>query len=242
MEFTYDAYISLIHLLKQKGYRNASYLDHEQYNKVFILRHDIDCSLEKALQMANIEKDLEVKATYFALVSTGFYNILSKSSNELLKQITCLGHEIGLHFDEKRYQIESVRDLERYIEYEKNILEGSLGKTVQAISMHRPSEWILKSNHQFKGLINTYSKEFFFDYKYLSDSRMHWREDIIGIIQKGEYERLHILTHPFWYSEDSNDIKNRLKCYIHQAKQDRNFQLKDNIRNIEDLLLMDDIR
>ncbi len=236
MEFTYDAYISLIHLLKQKGYRNASYLDHEQYNKVFILRHDIDCSLEKALQMANIEKDLEVKATYFALVSTDFYNILSKSSNELLKQITCLGHEIGLHFDEKRYQIESVRDLEIYIEYEKNILEESLGKTVQAVSMHRPSEWILKSNHQFKSIINTYSKEFFFDYKYLSDSRMHWREDIIGIIKRGEYERLHILTHPFWYSFSAKSIKKRITDFITQAKVDRYMSLKDNIKDLEEIL------
>ena len=77
MEFTYDAYRSLLELLKQRGYEFASFNNYSIMPMPVILRHDIDNSLVKALEIAKIENECNVKSTYFALLSTDFYNIFS---------------------------------------------------------------------------------------------------------------------------------------------------------------------
>jgi peptidoglycan/xylan/chitin deacetylase (PgdA/CDA1 family) len=241
MEFTYNAYKTLLDLLKQKGYKDALYHNYHSFERIVILRHDVDNSLPKAIEFAKIENEHNIKSTYFVLLSTDFYNIFSKQSDLLLKEISALGHDIGLHFDEKRYPINCEKDLERYVDYEKKILEEVLGKTVRAVSMHRPSPWILENNIQFKELINTYSDEFLQRFKYLSDSRMYWREDVIGIINSAKFDKLHILTHPFWYAQETGEIKSRVKRFINGANKERYLQLKDNIRNLEDILEIEEV-
>lgn len=59
----------MIGLLREKGYSFADYLNYSNFNKAVILRHDVDFSLEKALEMAEIEKKEEVQSTYFILNS-----------------------------------------------------------------------------------------------------------------------------------------------------------------------------
>lgn len=236
MDFTYKWYINLIDLLKKKSYQFTNYIDYKTINKPVIFRHDVDNSIEKALQIAKIENGNDIKSTFFVLLSSNFYNIFSKKSNALLREIKSLGHIIGLHFDEKAYEINSKEELEQYVEYERNVLEGVLEIDIDVVSMHRPSKWILENDIQFENVINSYSKEFLHQFKYLSDSRMHWREDILGIIESQEYDKLHILTHPFWYAEYTGDIKERVSGFIKEANKNRYYQMRENIRNIEEIV------
>lgn len=138
MNFTYKSFIELINLLKVMNYQFTNYKEYKKVNKPVIFRHDIDNSLEKALEIARIEHDNKIKSTYFVLLSTDFYNIFSKKSNAILREIINLGHEIGLHFDEKRYEINSSSDLEHYIKYEQDILQRALNIKINCVSMHRP--------------------------------------------------------------------------------------------------------
>lgn len=236
MEFTYEAYIELISLLKRNNYTFSKYTNFNKINKPVILRHDVDISLEKALDMAKLEFQNGVSSTYFVLLSTNFYNIFSKESNEILFEIMDLGHEVGLHFDEKRYEIKDEEDLEKYIQYEKDVLEKALNKEVNMVSMHRPSKWILENDIQFKSIINTYSIEFLHHFKYVSDSRMHWREDIISVIKSNDYDRLHILTHPFWYANERQDINEKLVEFIGNGRKQRYKDLSLNIRDLKLLI------
>lgn len=236
MDFTYDSYIELIDLLKNKGYEFTNYIDYENVEKPVIFRHDIDNSLEKALELAKIEYNNQINSTYFVLLSTDFYNIFSKSSFEILSQIINLGHDIGLHFDEKRYDISNLEDLEYYVDYESEILGKALDIDIKAVSMHRPSKWILEKDMKFKNTINSYSKTFLEEFKYLSDSRMHWREDVLGIIEASEYDKLHILTHAFWYSKINGTINDKIMNYIDKAKDERYYQFRDNISDIDKII------
>lgn len=102
--------------------------------------------------------------------------------------------------------------------------------------MHRPSKWILENDIQFDNIINSYSKEFIFNFKYLSDSRMHWREDVLNIIENENYDRLHILTHPFWYANRKETINKKIIRFMNDAKMDRYGYLKDNIRDIDEII------
>lgn len=241
MDFTYKEYIDLINMLKQNNYKFTNYRDYKNIKRPVIFRHDIDNSIERALEIAKIEKANDVKSTFFVLLSTDFYNVFSKKSNALLREIIGNGHRIGLHFDEKRYQINNKEELEQYIECEKDIIGGVLDTIIDTVSMHRPSKWILENDIQFDNIINSYSKEFLHQFKYLSDSRMHWREDVLGIIESQEYDKLHILTHPFWYAENKGDIKERVSGFIREANRDRYYQMKDNIRDIEEIVRLGEV-
>lgn len=236
MDFTYKDYINLINLLKQKNYEFTDYNSYKNIRKSVIFRHDVDNSLEKALEVARIEKENSVNSTFFVLLSTDFYNVFSKKSDSIIKEILNYGHKIGLHFDEKKYAIKSKEELENYIEFEKNILEVVFDIVVDAVSMHRPSKWILENDIQFKNVINSYSKEFLHQFKYLSDSRMYWREDVLKIIESRQYEKLHILTHPIWYAEHRGDIKERVSDFVKGANKDRYYQMKDNIKDIDEIV------
>jgi hypothetical protein len=239
MEFTYKGYEILVNALKEKSYVFADYHDYERYSRCVILRHDIDNSIEKAVELAALERELGVKSTYFTLVTSDFYNPGSKKNIEGLRKIQSLGHEIGLHFDEMAY--DGVDDVVGTIKKESKLLSDILGTTISTVSMHRPSQKTLEANYEIPGMINSYGKTFFNDFKYLSDSRRRWREPVLDIINSGQYDRLHILTHAIWYNDIEMDIHNTIKDFVTSANQERYYQEKENIKDIESILDISEI-
>ena len=202
MEFTYTAYKKIIKFLRQNGYQITNYHNFGNTDRCVILRHDIDNDLGQAVRLAEVEARDKVQSTYFVLLRTDFYNPASRQSLEQLRRIQSLGHEIGLHFDEKAYPEGTTEETVVRILYERDILTSILGTPVTSVSMHRPSKVTLEADLKIPGMVNSYGKTFFYDFKYLSDSRHRWREPVEEIIQSGEYNRLHILTHAFWYHEN----------------------------------------
>lgn len=241
MEFTFGAYKRLIETIIKNGYQVSSYKNVEEYDKTVILRHDIDFSPSNAINIARIESELGVKSIYFVLISTEFYNVFSKETFELLKQILEMGHEIGLHFDEQRYNINSLEQMKDYVSKEVSILQNALDTEVNVVSMHRPSRFVLNNNIKFKNLINSYNKKYFEEMKYISDSRMYWREDVMDILNSNKYNKLHILTHPFWYSEKSDKIQDKLLKFISDGKLIRYNNLNSNFKNLGEYINLEDI-
>ena len=173
----------------------------------------------------------------FCLLTSKFYNVLASDSVRLIKKIHSLGHEIGLHFDETQYEIANDRDrFKECVDNEISIMQRALGIAIRCLSMHRPSRFILDNNLEFEGLVNSYSKEFFQEFKYVSDSRMNWREDIFEVVSSKKYEKLHLLIHPFWYSKNPEGIRNKLLKFIRSANRDRYLSLKDNFAIYRSLL------
>ncbi|GLI51899.1 hypothetical protein TSYNTROOL_19850 [Tepidanaerobacter syntrophicus] len=236
MDFTYDSYLKLLGLLKEKGYHFCDYLTCDTCEKPVIIRHDIDSSLDKAIEIARLENSKKISSTFFVLLATDFYNIFSRKSYEAITEIMALGHQIGLHFDEKRYNISNEEELKFWVQRESEVVSYALNKEVKVVSMHRPSRVILENDIQFDGIINSYSKKFLFDFKYLSDSRMHWREDVIDAVKSNKFNKLHILTHPFWYSETKQAMQEKLYHFIGEANKERYFNLRENITNFHEII------
>lgn len=242
MEFSHESYRRLLRLLKEHNYSVSDYHNYEKYDKTAILRHDIDTSVKKAVEFARIENEEGVQATYFVLLSTDFYNVNSKETKKLLEEMQHLGGQIGLHFDETKYEINSVEKLVECILQEKNILELSLEVPISVVSMHRPSKWILDQKFEIPGMINSYSIEFFEKFKYVSDSRRKWREDVEAIITSGLYDKLHILTHAFWYDMCENTARQTLLSFIKSAKYERYRSLLGNIRDMGEFVREEDLK
>lgn len=226
----------MIGLLRENGYTFSSYVNYPSRGKCVILRHDIDYSLEQAVKLARIEKELGVHSTYFVLLSSDFYNPASSSSYRYLHEILNLGHDIGLHFDETAYSYEHF-GIEYFIRKEARILSDLIDVNINSFSLHRPNHFSLETEICIPGLINSYGEEFFHRFKYLSDSRRRWREPVEEIIKNGEYEKLHILTHAFWYHDDDRNISETIVDFLHSASRERKLTMKDNITDLEQILL-----
>ena len=155
------------------------------------------------------------------------------------------GGQIGLHFDEKRY-IEDEKDfdedyIKEKVKEEALILSNLLNTDINVVSMHRPSKAFLNADIKFDGIINSYSKEFFNEFKYVSDSRRNWREDVDSIIESGKYDRLHILTHAFWYNEVELSLRDTMKTFFVDSKYRAWDIMNENFTNLEDVVRREDI-
>lgn len=69
-----------------------------------IIRHDVDMDLQEAVKMAEIENEIGIRSTFFVLLTSEYYNLLSGKNTNSVKKILELGHEIGLHFDITAYE------------------------------------------------------------------------------------------------------------------------------------------
>ena len=105
------------------------------------------------------------------------------------------------------------------------------------VSMHRPSQATLDANLEIAGMVNSYGRIFFRQFKYVSDSRCRWREPVLDIVESGSYDKLHILTHAFWYDESEKDVTDTVKSFLNSAYKVRYEQMKENITDLDEILM-----
>jgi hypothetical protein len=166
-------------------------------------RHDVDLSIHRALRIAEIERKLGVRSTFFLLPHSEFYNLLERAIAVRVRQIAALGHDIGLHFDPSFYGPGlGTRGLEKKLAREKRLLEDLSGTAVRAFSLHDPKPAVVRalSRDRIAGMINVYGAKITTQYQYCSDSNGFWRHRrLADLIAHGGHPRLHVLTHPEWW-------------------------------------------
>lgn len=196
--FTIADYRSLINKLLNIGYAPRRLRDLQPDRPDLYLRHDVDLSLELAVEMARAEADLGVFSTYFVLISTEMYNPSSSRSRILLSEISDLGHEIGLHFDVTQANDD---DLDRAADRECEILSVLTGRPVETISFHRPARNLLNSSKRLAGRRHTYEPDFFSKIAYISDSNGGWHHGHpLNHPAVEARTAVQLLTHPIWWT------------------------------------------
>lgn len=198
--FTYAEYRELLEL----ALKHYSFVLYENYTSVkhgLFLRHDIDFSVHSALKLAQIESDLEIRSTYFVHLHSKFYNSFEDVILKKLKEIISLGHAVGLHFNAG---FDPSQDWQELLKSEKQILEILLNNPVKAFSFHNPGSAQLEFAKDFAGMTNTYNAHFKTQVSYVSDSNGAWKFRTLREILEDEQrpERLQVLTHPGWWTEE----------------------------------------
>jgi hypothetical protein len=95
VDFTLNVYKELLAALKNNGY---SFQTFEEFiksplEKTIILRHDVDARKQNSFEFAKIQKDKNIKSTYY-------FRIVPKSFDEtVIKEMYDMGHEIGYHYE-----------------------------------------------------------------------------------------------------------------------------------------------
>ncbi|NBI71147.1 hypothetical protein D3Z50_08725 [Clostridiaceae bacterium] len=60
------------------------------------------------------------------------------------------------------------------------------------------------------------------------------------MITERKEQKLHILTHPIWYSQRERNLRDVLKTFIQAALPVRYDQVKDNFTNLQDVITLED--
>jgi peptidoglycan/xylan/chitin deacetylase (PgdA/CDA1 family) len=184
-------YVKLIRYLSQT-YKIVPFCEMPKDDAPYVLlRHDVDVSLLPALKMAKVEHEMGVKSTYFILVSSMHYNSFEGRNANMIRQISMLGHEVGLHYDSEQYRRYS-QDAKQALRMEIRALEGFLGKKVTSISCHAPSG--PDSFMNVEGYINADSPQL--REVYVHDSGRMWTVKSLDVLLNKHPRRVQLLLHP----------------------------------------------
>jgi hypothetical protein len=172
--FDLGHYRELIEAAKAGGYRFA-FFDAAPEAGTVILRHDVDLSLDAALRMAELEAEKDVRATYFLMTQSVFYNLASSEGVQAVARLRDLGHAVGLH------AVHPGVDLDERFD--------------RVVAWHNPSPEYMTAS--IPGAVNVYAEPYFEPPTYRSDSNQHWRsgcphEELRG----GGFPWVQILVHP----------------------------------------------
>jgi methionyl-tRNA formyltransferase len=211
--FTETAFRHLLVALREGRYRFARYGERPEGRHV-LWRHDVDFSMHRAAKLAAIEAEEGAIATYFVNARSSFYNLLEPKVLGLCRSLREMGHDIGLHFDAGAYGTDYWQrsTLEAAVSREQRLLESILDMPIRSLSWHNPdmSNLLEFDDETIAGLQNAYAGSLKRDYTYCSDSNGYWRfQPMADVIAKGS-ERLHLLTHPAWWTPDAMSPSERI--------------------------------
>jgi hypothetical protein len=190
--FDLSHYRELLLAAQSGGYRFATFAAPPQSRDLF-LRHDVDLSLEAALDLARLEHELGVRATYFLMTESVFYNLLSPVGAEALRELRRLEHSVGLHAVHPRME----RD-ERFD---------------PVMAWHNPDPEYM--SEPVDGAVNVMEPPYFDRDHYRSDSNQHWRSGCPHEeLASGELDWLQLLIHPEIWVYDGATMRESMLSLI----------------------------
>lgn len=226
-----------------ENYKNfLSKIKNNKYNFVFfrdfnpkkesqlILRHDIDLDIDLALEIAQIEFDLEIKSTYFFLLRSDSYNLISDKNLKKVLKIKDLGHEISIHFD-----LEIYNNVFEGLDKEIQIFQSYFDVNLDIISIHRPNKDFLEHPSNYFKISTTYDEIF-------TKKNISYYADSGGIFRYGSFidsydfqsnNNVQLLLHPIWWTIKSNDVNSIVKKLIKSRSHSLLNHYKSNIKTLK---------
>lgn len=223
-DFRFGPYDEFLKTFIKQGYQFCFFPEIRQPKNQIALRHDIDFDTQLALQSARVEAQLGIRATYFFLLRSSFYNIFSPQDIQNVLEIRELGHHITIHFDPTVYE-----DFHQGLQWEAALFREMFRQEVNIISLHRPNVFFQEFDEPIFGIEHTYQSKYFRDIKYFADSTGVWRFghpfDSAEFIQQ---RSLHVLIHPVWWMLDGASNLDKLRTFYAQKIQSLKTDFSNN--------------
>jgi len=208
--FNSASYVSILSEARGLGYNIRPMQDAFTpiQGTVLLLRHDVDLSLEHALEMAELEFEHGVRSTYFILPHNEFYSPFSLEGRAALNRLIHLGHEIGLHWDSSVYPVEG-QAFRNAVRRDLDALAEITGSAIRSASQHVPIDT------RFVDLsdlieIESYSPQVRAKFSYVSDSAMAWRSHTPWSLLS-ERKNMQFLAHPIWWMGPGDTREEKLR-------------------------------
>ena len=195
-DFTHKSYANYIKAI-QKSYPNILRFDEffcmdPKPDSFCLIRHDVDRRPKKALQMAQLENQMGIRATYYFRAKKNVFR------PDIIQAVSSLGHEVGYHYesvsDTRGDLPNALKDFEFHLERFKKIVP------VKTVSMHgRPllpydnrDLWRDPENHErLVGKYSIFGEVYldidYTDVAYLNDTGRNWTSDRSNIRDQTKY-------------------------------------------------------
>lgn len=207
--YSLDVYKGILRLMLEQGRRVAPLSAHGNPSTggpdMVYLRHDIDYSLEIAVEMAEANADLDLAGCFCIQVRNPLYNLADEYNLRAVERLRALGQTVGLHFalfkDEFENSAPAQDQIGRWIAADHRLLRAVLGDAcTDVVSWHNPS--VLCDGYadlvgsDYKGVLNANALGRS-GVQYISDANHRylpaaWREMIVS-----SEAAIQALFHPF---------------------------------------------
>jgi hypothetical protein len=203
-DFSLRHYRELLESAQAGGYRFAGF-DGAPEAGDLILRHDVDLSLEAAVDMAEIETAAGVWSTWFLMTRSVFYNLDSAVGIAAVERLRSLGHRIALHAMWPTVDLDSRFD--------------------PLVAWHNPDPEYMSL--PIDGATNAMSAPWFDPEHYRSDSNSNWRHGCPhDALAAGEFEWLQLLIHPEIWVYDGVTMGETMGAFLDADRAVRLEQLR----------------
>jgi hypothetical protein len=204
--FDLDHYRALLEAAKRGGYRFRFFDGQPEAGDLF-LRHDVDLTLDAAVEVAELEAERGVRATYFLMMESVFYNLASPEGRTALERLRGLGHRVGLHAVWPRAELDERFD--------------------PVLAWHNPDPDYV--NRPLDGAVNVMAPPWFSPATYRSDSNQHWRSGCPHEeLASGGFEWLQLLTHPEIWVYPGDTMRETMLSMLDRERERRLAQLLED--------------
>jgi hypothetical protein len=198
--FSPRSYTNLIRDILAQGYRFVmpDEFDLVSPERQVILRHDVDYSPRKAVELAKLDRVLGVRSLFFFLVRGYWYNLLGHHTQTAINEIHTMGFPIGLHYapppdigdDCEAHRRQLVKDLA--------LMKAEFPPACSSFSWHIPPPLALGKGgfSAPEGMVDMYSEHLFQQAKYISDSSLkNPYADLRHAFVSGKHGKVQLLLH-----------------------------------------------
>jgi hypothetical protein len=216
VEFSVKGYKQLLTAFTDEGYTFCGYDEIDAHlaksDPFVVLRHDIDISLHPALQIARIEQQLGIQATYFVLLRSPFYNALSQVNLDIMAQIRGYGHQIATHVDLNNYDNDCAKALAEIDLFARCFPDVN----TELLTLHSPYELERIPVQQIAELNRVYGSAVRGEVAYISDSTGRWRygQPLDSAAFKA-HKPIQLLTHPVWWIQEGETPSQKLDRWLY---------------------------
>ena len=209
-----SAYRDLIRQAEAAGWSFGSFSHPAAAGRRTIyLRHDVDYSLELAVELAELNNELGLAATFFVQLRAQFYNPFERTETQRLLRLAALGQHVALHYVVDPGSSPTPESIRREFDLLTTLVPGA----APAFSWHQPSPALLEAGDlEAAGLVNAYGRRFFGEMPYLSDSTHHISVDALQTELAGVTgSALQLLLHPVnWVAGGSSGAEILIRGWI----------------------------
>jgi len=207
--YSLNAYRELMDFALQSGYGFMGFRDERVPRERNIrLRLDVDISLSMAVEMARCNEGLGIQATFFLLLRSQIYNLLSPWSLESAREILQAGQRLALHVPAPRGILPPECELTDLVTTDYQIMRRELPKLEPVFAWHNPTPRLLKRCLTFAipGMVNCYAEKFVKHAPYHSDSNLrNTFDDLRTIVKKNRSHVMTWLLHPMNWVAGGDD-------------------------------------
>lgn len=201
--FDLPHYRELLEAALAGGYRFARF-DREPAPGDLLLRHDVDFSLEAALETARLEAELGASTTYLLMTRSSFYNLASSEGERALAELRELGHAVGHHALHPHVDLDERFD--------------------PVVAWHNPEPAFM--SEPIVGAVNVMTPPWFDPDRYRSDSNQHWRRGCPHEeLAAGAFDWLQVLVHPEIWVFPGETMRATMRAMLDAERERRLAQL-----------------